>query len=265
MLEVNKVSKVFKNSWQRITAVDEVSFSIHEGEVFALVGESGSGKSTLAHMIMRLETPTSGHIRFGDIDIFAAPKGWRYHRKVQMIFQNPDSSLNPRMTVEQLILEPLVINCIPSFERKRKLQMLMDKVRLPFDLASRFPSELSGGQKQRVAIARALALNPLLLIADEATSSLDAVIERQVIDLLKDLHQDTGISILIITHNLDIVRSIADRVGVMQQGKLIEVGQTRKIFQSPQEVYTQQLLKAIPISHPKYRTSSMLEESGRRL
>jgi peptide/nickel transport system ATP-binding protein len=257
MLQVNKVSKIFKNGRQRVKAVDDVSFTINKSEVFALVGESGSGKSTLAHMVMRLESPTSGSIRFDGVDIFSAPKGWEYHRKVQIIFQNPDSSLNPRMSVEELIMEPLTLNSVPLGDNKKALRQLMEKVRLPLDLVKRLPTELSGGQKQRVAIARALALEPQLLVADEATSALDALIERQVIDLLRDLHEDTGISILLISHNLEIVRSIADRVGVMQRGNLIEVEQTKKIFEQPREAYTQQLLEAIPISHPRYRTSRM--------
>lgn len=251
MLRVSQVSKTFNNRRQRITAVDRVSFAVNKGEVFALVGESGSGKSTLAHLIMRLDNPDEGRIYFEQMDIFSLRKCWEYHRNVQMIFQNPDSSLNPRMTVEQLILEPLVINRIPLEEKKSTLNRLMEMARLPLLLTGRLPGELSGGQKQRVAIARALALEPQLLVADEPTSSLDALIEQQVIDLLKGLHKDTGVSILLITHNLEIVRSIADRVGVMQRGRLIEVRETREIFTQPQEVYTQQLLAEVPVAYPR--------------
>lgn len=263
MLQVNEVCKVFKNGRAIVKAVDEVSFTIDQGEIFALVGESGSGKSTLAHMIMRLERPTAGNIRFNGTDIFSSPRDWEYHRRVQIIFQNPDSSLNPHMTVEELITEPLILNHIPMGENKQTLRLLMEKVQLSTDLTKRLSSELSGGQKQRVAIARALALEPELLVADEATSSLDSLIERQIVDLMKELHKEAGISILFITHNLEIVRKLADRVGVMQRGKLIEVGPTEQIFEHPQKVYTQQLVAAVPISHPKYRTKVMLERRRR--
>jgi peptide/nickel transport system ATP-binding protein len=260
MLQIKNVSKIYTKGRGTFAAVDDVSFTVGDGEVFALVGESGSGKSTLAQMVMRLVKPTSGTIQFTGQNIFKPRKNWDYHRMAQMVFQNPDSSLNPRMTVEELITEPLIINRVSLDNRKKTLRELLDKVQLSSNLVKRLPSELSGGQKQRVAIARSLVLEPRFLIADEVTSALDALIEQRVIDLLKNLHRETGISILFITHNLEIARSFADRVGVMQQGNLIEVGHTGNIFAEPQTAYTKQLIEAIPISHPRYRHSKILEE-----
>lgn len=184
---------------------------------------------------------------------------------ISMVFQDAMRALNPVLPVGDQVIEVLkhhkgmkhkdaLANAITKMTRVH-MQMLMEKVRLPFHFAGRFPSKLSRGQKQRVAIARALALEPQLLATDETTSSLDALTERRVIELLKDLHEKTGISVLFITHNLEIVRSLADRVGVMHRGKLIEIGETEKIFKSPQKAYTRELLEAVPIFHPKYRTS----------
>ncbi|WLD94575.1 ABC transporter ATP-binding protein [Alkalihalobacillus sp. AL-G] len=254
MLQIDSVSKTFNSKGHKIHAVKNVRFSIQDEEVFALVGESGSGKSTLAHMIMRLEQPTSGNIHLNGKDIFSYPKR-KYAKEVQMVFQNPDSSLNPKMTVEELIGEPLYLHNMPRRVRFKRVKILLEKVRLTSDVIDRFPAELSGGQKQRVAIARALALEPRLLVADEATSSLDVLIEREVIDLLRDLHKETGISILLISHNLEIVHSIADRVGVMHKGELLEEASTSQLFKHPQESYTRKLLEAIPISHPEFRKS----------
>lgn len=244
MLQVSQVSKLYKHRKNTITAIDHIDFTVNKGEIVALVGESGSGKSTLARLIMTLEKPNKGSIYFNEINIFYPPKAFDYHRKVQMIFQNPDRSLNPRMTVEELIYEPLVINRVPLESKRNKLLNLMEMVKLPISLTKRHPSELSGGQKQRVAIARSLALQPQLLVADEATSSLDAITENQIIHLLRSLNKDIGISILFITHDLDIVRSISDRVGVMQQGRLIEMKRTNNLFNDPKEAYTKELLGA---------------------
>ncbi|WP_017729298.1 ABC transporter ATP-binding protein [Halalkalibacterium ligniniphilum] len=258
MLQVRHVSKTFSHRKQEVRALENVHFTINKGEVFALVGESGSGKSTLAHLMMRLEKPDKGRIYFNEVDIFSCSKGFDYHRMVQMIFQNPEGSLNPRMTVEQLILEPLLINHIPLQGKRSTVHSLMEMVKLPLSLAGQLPRELSGGQKQRVAIARALALKPQLIVADEATSSLDALIEREIIELLKNLHEEMGVSILLITHNLDIVRSFAERVGVMQRGKLIEIQETEKLFADPQEAYTKQLLEATS----NYRAQAMKSRQG---
>jgi peptide/nickel transport system ATP-binding protein len=252
LLQINGVSKTFIQKGQKIQAVEYVSFSVQNEEIFALVGESGSGKSTLAHMIMRLEQPSGGTIQLHGRDIYSYTRK-NYAKEVQMVFQNPDSSLNSKMTVEELIEEPLFLHNVPRTTRRKRIQTLVNQVQLSSDIMNRLPTELSGGQKQRVAIARALALEPRILVADEATSALDVLIERKVIDLLRDLHQETGISILLITHNLEIVHSIANRVGVMQKGRLIELAETRQLFEYPQETYTQKLLEAIPISHPKFR------------
>jgi ABC-type glutathione transport system ATPase component len=252
LLQINDVSKTFIQKGQEIQAVKDVSFSVQKEEIFALVGESGSGKSTLAHMIMRLEQPSGGTIKLHGKDIHSYTRK-NYAKEVQMVFQNPYSSMNSKMTVEEVIEEPLFIHNVPRNTRRKRIQKLVNQVQLSSDIMNRLPTELSGGQKQRVAIARALALEPGILVADEATSALDVLIERKIIDLLKDLHQETGISILLITHNLEIVHSIANGVGVMQKGRLIELAETRQLFEYPQETYTQKLLEAIPISHPKLR------------
>jgi ABC-type glutathione transport system ATPase component len=252
MLQLKNVSKTFIHKDQELQAVKDVTFCVQEKEVFALVGESGSGKSTIAHMIMRLEQPSDGNMQLKGKEIYSYSRK-NYAKEVQMVFQNPDSSLNSKMRVEELIGEPLFLHNVPRQNRVKRTKKLLNQVQLSSNLMDRLPAELSGGQKQRVAIARALALEPRILVADEATSALDVLIERQIIDLLKDLHQETGISILLITHNLEIVHSIADRVGVMRKGRLIEFTETSQLFKNPQEAYTQKLLEAIPISHPKFR------------
>jgi peptide/nickel transport system ATP-binding protein len=253
-VEVKDLTKVFKlrGAWGKsedFTAVDGVSFSIPKGTTTAVVGESGSGKSTVARMLLGLEKITSGSIEFDGQDV-AGLKGremFRFRRRVQPIFQDPYGSLDPMYNIFRTIEEPMRIHRVGSVrEREAKVRELLDQVALPSSMMSRYPNELSGGQRQRVAIARALALNPELVVCDEAVSALDVLVQAQILNLLADLQRDLGLTYLFITHDLAVVRQIADRVCVMEKGKLVETGTTDEVFEKPQTLYTQQLLAAIP-------------------
>ncbi len=253
-VEVKDLTKVFKlrGAWgksENFTAVDGVSFSIPKGTTTAVVGESGSGKSTVARMLLGLEKITSGSISFDGQDV-AGLKGremFDFRRRVQPIFQDPYGSLDPMYNIFRTIEEPMRVHRVGSpKEREAKVRELLDQVALPQSMMSRYPNELSGGQRQRVAIARALALNPELVVCDEAVSALDVLVQAQILTLLSDLQRDLGLTYLFITHDLAVVRQIADRVCVMEKGKLVEAGTTDEVFESPQTLYTQQLLAAIP-------------------
>ena len=253
-VEVKDLTKVFKlrGSWGRsedFTAVDGVSFTIPKGTTTAVVGESGSGKSTVARMMLGLEPITSGSIIFDDQDV-ASLKGremFRFRRRVQPIFQDPYGSLDPMYNIFRTIEEPLKVHRVGSpKEREKKVRELLDQVALPSTMMARYPNELSGGQRQRVAIARALALNPELVVCDEAVSALDVLVQAQILNLLAQLQQELGLTYLFITHDLAVVRQIADRVCVMEKGKLVESGSTDSVFEAPQTAYTRQLLDAIP-------------------
>jgi peptide/nickel transport system ATP-binding protein len=253
MLEIRNLAKFFpiRNAFGKQTgevrAVDDVSFTIERGAVYGLAGESGSGKSTIARMIMGLETPTVGEIRI-DGESIAAHAGFRAHgRRVQMVFQNPGSSLNPRRTVGQSIAVPLAAHGTPGSEHKRRIAELLEMVQLPADFALRYPHELSGGQKQRVAIARALAVAPQLLILDEPTSALDVSVQARVMDLLVDLGRQLGLTYLFISHDLSLMRNFADTVGVLYLGKIVETGATASVFENPQHDYTRLLLASVPV------------------
>ncbi|KQW81178.1 diguanylate cyclase [Devosia sp. Root413D1] len=253
MLEIVGLTKLFpvRNGFGRKTgdvrAVDDVSFSIEKGKVYGLAGESGSGKSTIARMIMGLAKPTGGDIRLDGHSIIGETGTRAYGRKVQMVFQNPGSSLNPRRTVGQSIAVPLAAHGTPGGEHRRRIAELLEMVQLPADFALRYPHELSGGQKQRVAIARALAVAPQLLILDEPTSALDVSVQARVMDLLVDLGRQLGLTYLFISHDLSLMRNFADTVGVLYLGKIVETGATASVFEAPQHDYTRLLLASVPV------------------
>ncbi|MEM8788987.1 MAG: ABC transporter ATP-binding protein [Pseudomonadota bacterium] len=257
LVEVEGLRKVFlerralRPSQRRyLTAVDDVSFSIRDGEVFGLVGESGSGKSTVARMIAALYALDGGTVRFDGRPVDAgSPKAAlaAYRAQIQMIFQDPFSSLNPRMRVDQIIAEPARHHGILSGRAlKDRVAELLDRVGLGAEAGLRYPHEFSGGQRQRISIARALATQPRFLICDEPTSALDVSIQAQILNILKDLKEHLGLTMLFISHDLPVVRQMCDRVGVMRQGKLVEVAETDRLFAAPQHPYTQELLSLMP-------------------
>jgi peptide/nickel transport system ATP-binding protein len=230
-------------------AVDGVSFEIPRGKTLALVGESGSGKSTVAKMVLMLEQPTSGAIALDGQDIakLSRRETFDLRRRMQPVFQDPYGSLDPLRNIGNTIVEPLDIHKVGDAKSRRaRVQELLDQVSLPRDLASRYPNELSGGQRQRVAIARALALKPDILVLDEAVSALDVLVQDQILNLLSELQNELGLSYLFITHDLAVVRVVADLVAVMERGKIVEQGTVDQIFANPSEEYTRRLLDAIP-------------------
>ena len=232
-----------------LTAVDDVSFAVPTGTTTALVGESGSGKSTVAKLILRLEEPTSGRVAIDGRDTGAlnAREVFALRRRMQPVFQDPYGSLDPLRSVGASIAEPLAVHRVGDrASRRRRVAELLDRVALPTAFAARYPNELSGGQRQRVAIARALALNPGIVVLDEAVSALDVLVQAQVLDLLAELQDDLALTYLFITHDLGVVRRIADDVCVMRAGRLVEQGTTTEVFGSPREEYTRALLDAVP-------------------
>jgi oligopeptide transport system ATP-binding protein len=246
-------SGLLRRSVGAVRAVDGVTFSIFRGETLGLVGESGCGKSTLGRTILQLHRPTAGHVYFEGLDLMEM-KGSdlrRMRQNMQIIFQDPFSSLNPRMTVAAIVEEPLIIHGIGnSKERRAKVEDLLERVGLNPLLANRFPHEFSGGQRQRIGVARALALNPSFIVADEPISALDVSIQAQVVNLLEDLQDALGLTYLFIAHDLSMVRHICDRVAVMYLGKIVELGPVTEIYDNPQHPYTQALLSAVPVPDP---------------
>jgi peptide/nickel transport system ATP-binding protein len=239
-----------RDTGQVVRAVDDVSFHVDAGETLGIVGESGSGKSTVARLLLRLDQPTGGTVRYRGEDVFAfsEEKLARFRRKVQIVFQDPTASLNPRMTVERIISEPWAIHpdVVSRADRHDRVAELLKQVGLKPEHARRHPHQFSGGQRQRIAIARALALDPELIVCDEAVSSLDVSVQAQVIALLKRLQQEQGLTYMFITHDLPVVRDIARRVLVMHRGKIVEQGEAASIFANPQHPYTRELLAASP-------------------
>jgi ABC-type oligopeptide transport system ATPase subunit len=236
-----------------VTAVDGVTFSIDEGEMFGLVGESGSGKSTTGRCILRLIEPTSGQVRFRGDDVlaFSRERMRQARRDMQIVFQDPYSSLNPRMRVCDIVEEPLVIHGLGSKEERRaRVSELFELVGLEPAHLERYPHEFSGGQRQRIGIARALALNPAFVIADEAVSALDVSIQAQVVQLLLDLQTRLKLTYLFIAHDLRLVEDICSRVAVMYRGRIVEMGDTKALFSNPTHPYTRALLSAIPVLDP---------------
>ncbi|MFC5337891.1 dipeptide ABC transporter ATP-binding protein [Leucobacter denitrificans] len=254
LIEVEDLRKVYKLrkgnfGHEDFVAVEGATFTINRGETLALVGESGSGKSTIAKMVLQLEKPTAGTIKVAgrDTSKFTARQLFELRRTLQPVFQDPYGSLDPLHNIGNTIMEPLNIHKIgDQASRKARVLELLDQVALPRELATRYPNELSGGQRQRVAVARGLALKPDILVLDEAVSALDVLVQAQILDLLAELQRDLGLTYLFITHDLAVVRLIADRVCVMQQGRIVEQATTEEVFESPREEYTQNLLAAIP-------------------
>ena len=253
LLEIQNLTVEYKNiknpSVTPIIAVDNVSLTVKCGEIYALAGESGCGKTTLSKAITKLIIPKSGDILFEGKSILNQTKEDRkaYPKSVQMVFQNPYSSLNPKMKIGDILREPLDINT--NFSKLRKIaavKEILNDVGLSEDVLNLYPHEFSGGQRQRIAIARALILKPKLLIADEPVSALDASIQAQIINLLKDLRKQKNLTILFISHDLNVIRYIADRVGIMCFGKLIEENDTVSVFNFPKQDYTKTLLNSSP-------------------
>jgi len=254
VIEVKDLTKVFhirKGSFRSepLTAVDAISFEVKRGSTLALVGESGSGKTTAARMILGLERPTSGDISIMGVSTSGMNRKALFdmRSRMQPVFQDPYASLDPQRSIAAIIAEPLKVHGVQSRrERLDRVEELLDQVALPGAMAQRYPNELSGGQRQRVAIARALALKPDIVVLDEAVSALDVLVQAQVLQLLADLQEELGLTYLFITHDLAVVRVVADHVAVMEDGKIVEAGRTDDIFDHAQMPYTQRLLDAIP-------------------
>ena len=253
---------IFQRKIADVKAVDGVSFSIRQGETLGLVGESGCGKSTVGRSILQLYRPTAGHVLFGGRDLTKLKGGEMrlFRRKMQMIFQDPYASLNPRMSVGGIIGEPLIIHSLAKGKQRReRIRELMQIVGLNPYFASRYPHEFSGGQRQRIGIARALAVEPDFIVCDEPISALDVSIQAQIINLLEDLQEKFGLTYLFIAHDLSVVRHISDRVAVMYLGKLMELSDRVEIYENPLHPYTKALLSAVPIPDP------VVEETRERI
>jgi oligopeptide transport system ATP-binding protein len=245
---------LFDREVDQVRAVDGIGFTVERGETLGLVGESGSGKSTACRAVLQLIEPTSGSVRFEGREI--AGLGRRQmtplRREMQMIFQDPYASLNPRKRVGQIVGDPLKRQGVASgSELRRQVQELLERVGLSSEHFSRYPHEFSGGQRQRIGIARALALKPKLVICDEPVSALDVSIQAQIVNLLDDLQDELGLAYLFVAHDIGVVRHIADRIAVMNEGKIVEQGSADQVCEQPRHEYTKKLLAAVPIPDPK--------------
>lgn len=258
LLEVRNITKEFPaGPNKKVHAVSDVSLTIFERETLAVVGESGCGKSTLGRLMVRLLTPTSGEIFFRGTSVGGLKERQfrSCRRELQMVFQDPYASLDPRMNVRDLIAEPLKTwkICRTKEETTKKVLELMQAVKIPGEFLYRYPHQFSGGQRQRIGIARAIALNPSLIVCDEPVSALDVSVQNQILNLLKSLQEERGLTYLFISHDLSVVRHISDRTAVMFLGRLCEVGRTEELFKSPMHPYTRFLLNAIPAPDPRKR------------
>ncbi len=236
-----------------VRAVDDVSFEIRQGETMGLVGESGSGKSTTGYCVLELLKPTSGSVRFDGEELTTMPRNElrRMRREMQIVFQDPYSSLNPRMTIGDIVGEPLLVHKIGDRKRRRRtVEELLEVVGFNPDFVNRYPHEFSGGQRQRIGVARALALNPRLIVCDEPVSALDVSIQAQILNLLKDLQQAFGLTYLFIAHDLAVVREMSDHIAVMNRGKIVEAGTADQVYTNPRDDYTKALLAAVPVPDP---------------
>ncbi|MBQ1060382.1 ABC transporter ATP-binding protein [Micromonospora sp. C41] len=253
---------VFKKTIGHVKAVDGVSFDLKAGETLGVVGESGCGKSTLARVLMNLEKPTGGQVLYKGQDISKLSGGAlrRLRRQIQLVMQDPYTSLNPRMTVGDLIGEPFEIHpeVAPRGSRRSKVKELLDLVGLNPEHINRYPHQFSGGQRQRIGIARALALRPEVIVCDEPVSALDVSIQAQVMNLLEKLQAEFGLSYVFIAHDLSVVRHLSDRVAVMYLGKMVEIGTEDEIYERPTHPYTQALLSAVPVPDPTVRESKAI-------
>ena len=261
LLEIKNLKKHFiikgeKAGQNRLRAVDDVSFDVFKGETLGLVGESGSGKTTAGRTLLRLYEPTAGTIIYDGKDITKVPIQ-PYRRKMQYIFQDPYASLNPRMTVGDIVGEPIDIHNLASnkAERRERINSLLEQVGLNSEQATRYPHEFSGGQRQRIGIARALAVEPEFIVCDEPVSALDVSIQAQIINMLEKLQQDMGLTYLFIAHDLAVVKHISQRIGVMYLGKIVELTETRELHARPMHPYTRALLSAIPAFDPQVNRS----------
>ena len=237
-----------------VRAVDGVSFEIREGQTLGLVGESGSGKSTTGYCVLQLLKPTAGTVRFMGKELTTMGRGdlREMRKEMQIVFQDPYSSLNPRMTVGNIVGEPMLVHGQGTRRaREARVRDLLETVGFNPEFTNRYPHEFSGGQRQRIGIARALALNPRLIVCDEPVSALDVSIQAQILNLLKDLQRDLGLAYLFVAHDLAVVRTMSDHIAVMNKGKLVEIGKAEDVYTNPQDDYTKALLAAVPVPDPR--------------
>jgi len=262
LLQVTNLEKLFpvkrglliERTVDHVRAVDDVSFEIAEGETLGLVGESGSGKSTTGYCVLQLLKPTSGSVRFMGKELTKVGRDEmrEIRREMQIVFQDPYSSLNPRMTVGNIVAEPMAVHDQGTRrQREARVRDLLETVGFNPDFTNRYPHEFSGGQRQRIGIARALALNPRMIVCDEPVSALDVSIQAQILNLLKDLQRDLGLAYLFVAHDLAVVRAMSDRIAVMNKGKIVETGPAEQVYSNPQDEYTRALLAAVPVPDPR--------------
>lgn len=262
MIELNGVKKYFKQSkglikkeFNYVKAVDDISFKVEEGEILGLVGESGSGKTTLARVLLSLTKMTDGDAVIDGVQLSKATRKdmEKLHREIAVVFQDPASNLNPRETVESSIMRPMIIHGVPRAVAKEKAKEVLEMVKMDLKYLDSFPHQLSGGQLQRIAIARALALEPKIMILDEPTSALDVSVQAQILNLLLDLQEELKLTYVIITHDLNVIKYISDKIAVMYLGQLVEFGDCETVGNHPQHPYTKGLMDAAPILDPRDR------------